>query len=68
MSSVKKVLLEISQYSQENNCTRDSFLIKLQAQVFKGQKLQVLTKSLLPSQKKKLVKLDAGVLAALLKQ
>ena len=29
--SVKKVLLEISQNSQENNCTRVSFLIKLQA-------------------------------------
>ena len=29
--SVKKVLLEISQNSQENTCTRVSFLIKLQA-------------------------------------
>ena len=29
--SVKKVLLEISKNSQENNCTRVSFLIKLQA-------------------------------------
>ena len=29
--SVKKVLLEISQNSQENTCARDSFLIKLQA-------------------------------------
>ena len=30
-SSVKKVLLEISQNSQENTCTRVSFLITLQA-------------------------------------
>ena len=29
--SGKKVFLEISQNSQESNCTRDSFLIKLQA-------------------------------------
>ena len=29
--SVKKVLLEISQNSQENTCARISFLIKLQA-------------------------------------
>ena len=29
--SVKKVFLEISQNSQESTCTRDSFLIKLQA-------------------------------------
>ena len=29
--SVKKVFLEISQYSQENTCVRVSFLIKLQA-------------------------------------
>ena len=29
--SVKKVLLEILQNSQENTCTRVSFLIKLQA-------------------------------------
>ena len=29
--SVKKVFLEISQNSQKNTCTRDSFLIKLQA-------------------------------------
>ena len=29
--SVKKVLLEISQNSQENSCARDSFLTKLQA-------------------------------------
>ena len=29
--SVKKMFLEISQNSQENTCTRDSFLIKLQA-------------------------------------
>ena len=29
--SVKKVFLEISQSSQENNCARVSFLIKLQA-------------------------------------
>ena len=29
--SVKKVLLEISQNSQENTCARASFLIKLQA-------------------------------------
>ena len=29
--SVKKVLLEISQNSQENTCARTSFLIKLQA-------------------------------------
>ena len=29
--SVKKVFLEISQNSQENNCARVSFLIKLQA-------------------------------------
>ena len=28
--SVKKVLLEISQNSQENTCSRVSFLIKLQ--------------------------------------
>ena len=28
--SVKKVFLEISQNSQENDCARDSFLIKLQ--------------------------------------
>ena len=28
--SVKKVFLKISQNSQENTCTRDSFLIKLQ--------------------------------------
>ena len=27
----KKVFLEISQHSQENTCTRVSFLIKLQA-------------------------------------
>ena len=27
--SVKRMLLEISQNSQENNCARDSFLIKL---------------------------------------
>ena len=31
MCSVKKVLLEISQNSQENACARVSFLIKLQA-------------------------------------
>ena len=31
MCSVKKVFLEISQNSQENTCTRVSFLIKLQA-------------------------------------
>ena len=30
MCSVKKVFLEISQNSQENTCTRASFLIKLQ--------------------------------------
>ena len=30
-SSIKKVLLEISQNSQENNCVKVSFLIKLQA-------------------------------------
>ena len=30
-SSVKKVLLEISQNSQENTCARVFFLIKLQA-------------------------------------
>ena len=29
--SVKELFLEISQNSQENNCARDSFLIKLQA-------------------------------------
>ena len=29
--SVKKLLLEISQNSQENTCVRVSFLIKLQA-------------------------------------
>ena len=29
--SIKKVLLEISQNSQENTCARASFLIKLQA-------------------------------------
>ena len=29
--SVKKVFLEIWQNSQESNCARDSFLIKLQA-------------------------------------
>ena len=29
--SVKKVFLEISQYSQENTCAKISFLIKLQA-------------------------------------
>ena len=29
--SVKKVLLEISQNSQQNTCTRVSFLIKLRA-------------------------------------
>ena len=29
--SVKKVLLEVSQKSQENTCARVSFLIKLQA-------------------------------------
>ena len=29
--SVKKVLLEMSQNSQENTCARVSFLIKLQA-------------------------------------
>ena len=29
--SVKKFFLEILQNSQENTCTRDSFLIKLQA-------------------------------------
>ena len=29
--SVKKVFLELSQYSQENNCAGVSFLIKLQA-------------------------------------
>ena len=29
--SVKKLFLEISQNSQENTCTRVSFLIKLQA-------------------------------------
>ena len=28
---MKKVFLEISQDSQENNCVRDSFLIKLQS-------------------------------------
>ena len=32
--SVEKVLLEISQNSQENNCARVSFLIKLQACAF----------------------------------
>ena len=57
MRSVKKVLLEISQNSQENTCARDSFLIKLQAKAFKGQKLQAWTKF----SPKKLVKLDAGV-------
>ena len=31
--SVKKMFLEISQNSQENICSRVSFLIKLQAQV-----------------------------------
>ena len=31
MCSVKKAFLEISQNSQENTCTRISFLIKLQA-------------------------------------
>ena len=31
MCSVKKVVLEISQSSQENTCARVSFLIKLQA-------------------------------------
>ena len=31
MCSVKKVFLEIAQNSQENTCTRVSFLIKLQA-------------------------------------
>ena len=31
MCSVEKVFLEISQNSQENNCARVSFLIKLQA-------------------------------------
>ena len=31
MGSVKKVFMEISQISQENTYTRDSFLIKLQA-------------------------------------
>ena len=31
MYSVKKVFLEISQNSQENTCTRISFLIKFQA-------------------------------------
>ena len=37
--SVKKVFLEISQKSQENNCARISFLIKLQAlaQVFSSE-------------------------------
>ena len=29
--SIKKLLLEISQNSQENTCTRLTFLIKLQA-------------------------------------
>ena len=29
--SIKKVFFEISQNSQENTCTRVSFLIKLQA-------------------------------------
>ena len=32
--SVKKVLLEILQNSQENTCARDSFLKKLQASRF----------------------------------
>ena len=32
MCSVKKVLLEISQNSQENTCARDSFLIKFELQ------------------------------------
>ena len=31
LCSVKKVFLKISQNSQENNCARVSFLIKLQA-------------------------------------
>ena len=31
MRSIKKVLLDISQNSQENTCARVSFLIKLQA-------------------------------------
>ena len=31
MCSIKKVLLETSQNSQENTCARDSILIKLQA-------------------------------------
>ena len=34
MCSVKKVFFEISQNSQENTCTRDSFLIKSLAQMF----------------------------------
>ena len=33
-SSVKKVLLKISQNSQENICARVSFLINLQYQVY----------------------------------
>ena len=36
--SLKKVFLEITQNSQENNCARVSFLIKLQAWYFRMEK------------------------------
>ena len=33
---MKKVLLEVLQNSQENTCTRASFLIKLQLQLYQN--------------------------------
>ena len=40
--SVKKVLLKISQNSQENTCTRAFFLIKLQASAYSFIKKEIL--------------------------
>ena len=39
-NSVKKVFLEISQNSQENTCVRASFLIKLQALVYRKSEIR----------------------------
>ena len=39
MCSAKKLFLELSQSSQENTCTRVSFLIKLQASAKKKETL-----------------------------
>ena len=44
--SIKKVLFKILQNSQENTSTRDSFLIKLQAETFNFTKKETLTQRL----------------------